>query len=139
MRHSKPRRNGRDTPPPPFIDPAFAEALAGERDGRARRHEKVDYKALQLCRQVQRALSIEFGGIADDVLRDATVVNVTPAPDATHLLVHVALPRDVSVVDALSHLDAALPRLRAEVARAITRKRAPMLSFVPVASPEVMP
>ena len=133
MRHSKTRRNGA----PPFIDPAFAEALAGEPDGP--RRQKPDYKTLQLCRQVQRVLTLELSGAGDDLLRDTSVIDVMPAPDASHLLVQITLPPGVAVVELLARLHEATPRLRAEVARAITRKRAPGLSFIPVAAGEVTP
>src|SRR6185295_3497485 len=75
MRNWKYRRGGSV---PPFVDPAFADALAGE--SREKGHRKQNYKALQLCRQVQRILTLElaaFGG--DEVLRDIYVADVTPA------------------------------------------------------------
>lgn len=131
MRHPKSRRNGAL---PPFVDPAFAHSLAGERDGPAR--QKPDYKSLQLCRQVQRVLTLELSGAGDDLLLETSVIDVTPAPDASHLLVHVSLPPGAEVVELLARLHEATPRLRAEVARAITRKRAPGLSFIPVAGGE---
>jgi len=60
------------------------------------------------------------------------VEEVSPAPDCRHLLVHVVIPIDRSVTETLSALRRDAPRLRWEVAMAITRKRAPELSFVPV-------
>jgi ribosome-binding factor A len=59
------------------------------------------------------------------------VENVSPAPDCGHLLVHVVIPVDVQIAEALCALRRDAPRLRSEVAMAITRKRAPELSFVP--------
>src|SRR5262245_15189259 len=41
-------------------------------------------KCLQLCRQVERALSITLEG---EILRDLTVESVVPAPDSSRLLV----------------------------------------------------
>jgi len=62
------------------------------------------------------------------------VEDVSPAPDCGHLLVHVVIPASRSVADALSGLRRDAPRLRSEVAMAITRKRAPELSFVPASA-----
>jgi hypothetical protein len=56
---------------------------------------------------------------------------VSPAPDCGHLLVHVLIPGGRPVADAISALHRGAPRLRSEVATAITRKRAPELSFIP--------
>jgi ribosome-binding factor A len=64
-------------------------------------------------------------------LNDLFVEDVSPAPDCGHLLVHVVIPGDRPVNDALSALQQDARRLRSEVAMAITRKRAPELSFVP--------
>jgi ribosome-binding factor A len=94
-------------------------------------------KAQQLCRQVQRALNLALADrSADDGLHDLFVEDVTPAPHCGHLLVHVAIPRERVVGEVLAALRQDGPRLRSEVATAITRKRAPELSFVP-AFPEV--
>jgi ribosome-binding factor A len=60
------------------------------------------------------------------------VEDVSPAPDCGRLLVHVIVPGNLPVADVLSALDREIPRLRAEVAAAITRKRAPELCFIPV-------
>jgi ribosome-binding factor A len=59
---------------------------------------------------------------------------VLPAPDASRLMVRVVVPRgvDVPVHDVLSRLGRAHGVLRSAVAQAITRKRAPELTFVPV-------
>ena len=73
---------------------------------------------------------------ADDGLNDLFVDDVTPGPDCARLLVHVLIPADRRSSDVLKLLRADTPRLRAEVAAAIRRKRAPDLSFIPAASPE---
>jgi hypothetical protein len=138
MRHWKHRRGGASKHAPPFVDPAFAEALAGKSEVRGDR--KQNYKALQLCRQVQRVLTLELGGFGgDDVLRDLYIVEVAPVAGSSQLLVAVSIPANVSVVDVLARLERAAPRLRAAVAEAITRKRAPELTFMPVARMEVLP
>ena len=79
----------------------------------------------KFCRQVQPDRH------SDDGMIDLFVEDVLPAPDCGHLLVHVVIPVDRPVADALSALRRDAPRLRSEVAMAITRKRAPELSFVP--------
>jgi ribosome-binding factor A len=68
-------------------------------------------------------------------------VSVTPAPDASQLLVLVAPAVQGSCLDpntVAMKLAAATGRLRSEVATAITRKRAPKLlfQFVPGQSAE---
>lgn len=133
MKYRKNRRDGGAVPP--FVDPAFAEALAGRESTGWSRRAKQDQKARQLCRQVQRAISLALAGeCGDDVLRELYVADVTPAPDAGHLMVHVAVPEGARVVEVLERLERVGPRLRAIVAQAITRKRAPELAFVPVAA-----
>lgn len=124
---------------PPFVDPAFAEALAGDRRSTGlSRHAKQEQKARQLCRQVQRALNLALGGeCGDDVLRELYVADVTPAGGAGHLLVHVTVPGHVGVAAVLERLERVGPRLRAIVAQAVTRKHAPELSFVPCGVREV--
>jgi ribosome-binding factor A len=47
--------------------------------------------------------------------------------------VHFVAPPDLSLSDVLAALARIAPRLRAEVARATSRKRAPELSFIPAA------
>ena len=108
------------------MDTEFADAL-GARDSSERQAER---KARQLCRQAQRALNMALadrGGEGE--LADLFVEDVSTADG--HLVVHVAVPAGRSVKEALAALRRAGPRLRAEVAAAITRKRAPDLTFVP--------
>lgn len=93
-------------------------------------------KVRQLCRQVWEAIELSPGG--DEVLSGLTVVSVEPAPDASRLMVTVA-PRPGEPFDPdamVKALERAAPRLRSEVAAAITRRRAPSLAFR-VAIPEV--
>ena len=138
---SRKHRNGRAHERPPFIDPAFADALAGQSESALKdRNRKHHHKAMQLCRQVQRVLSLSLGaGSGDELLGRVYVSDVTPGPDASRLLVRVTVPRGVDLAELLERLSRATPALRAEVARAITRKRAPELAFIPVASGEVTP
>jgi len=115
-----------------FIDPDFAEAL-NEGDSSTRSSDRqAQRKARQFCRQVQRALNLALANCnADDGVDGLFVEEVFPAPDCGRLLVQVVIPSGQSVADAISALRRDSPRLRSEVATAITRKRAPELSFVP--------
>lgn len=90
-----------------------------------------DRKTFQLCRQVERTLSIVLAGECDDdLLRDVLVASVEPAPDASRLLVTV-VPTDPRVdADAvLERLRVHKGRLRVALASAVHRKRVPELMF----------
>jgi ribosome-binding factor A len=93
-----------------------------------------DRKTLQLCRQVERAISLGLSGLSDEVLRNLVVDGVSPMGSAGHLLVRVIVPADVSVHDVMRRLEARSAALRAEVAASICRKRVPALSFIPIAA-----
>jgi len=94
------------------------------------RHE--ERKTRQLCRQVQRTLNLALADAAASAqLDDLFVDDVTPPPGGGPLVVHVVVPPGRTIGDALAALRRETPRLRAEVARAIVRKRAPELAFVP--------
>ena len=99
----------------------FEEALHGGPGGR-RSDPRHDHKTLQLCRQVQRALSLEL----DDVSVDA----VEPMGSAAQLLVRVGVPAAASVVEVIARLNGRTPHLRAAVAAAISRKRVPTLTSI---------
>jgi ribosome-binding factor A len=100
-----------------------ADSFFGAADRKAQRKER------QLCRQVQEAVSIALAGLDDSVLLDAWVMDVEPSPDAGRLAVLVQAPRDASLEDVAARLEKVTGYLRAEVAFAITRKRAPTLTF----------
>lgn len=109
----------------------------------SRKKSNRNRKTLQLCHQVAETLNLAFSNEFGDKIGDVRVVAVTPAPDASQLLVVVAPAIAGSIVDHLavvSSLTAAAGRLRSEVAAAITRRRAPKLLFQYIdgeASPEV--
>ncbi len=90
-------------------------------------------KALQLCRQAAQTLGqILAGECGDDLLRELIVESVQPAPNASRLLVTVALALSAAGVDpseVLACLNRAHGRLRSEVAAAINRRKAPDLVF----------
>ena len=114
-------------------DPDFAEALTGGESQRLSSDRQAERKARQICRQVQRALNLEFEGrFVNEDISSLFVEEVSPAPDCGRLLVHVVIPEGRPVADSIAALQRDAPRLRSEVAMAITRKRAPELCFVPV-------
>ncbi len=101
---------------------------------KSKRHRgKPDRKALQLCSQVGETIDLVLSGEFDDErLHNLRVVRVTPAPDCSRLLVTLyadLAPGTASVEEILTLLDRVAGRLRTEVALAITRRRAPRLSY----------
>jgi ribosome-binding factor A len=121
-----------------LLEQEFATALEEEdSERRQARGRHMEHKTSQLCRQVQRALNLAlareiFSGTAGSLF----VSDVSPAPGCGHLLVHVVIPNGWSTKEVLTELRARTPGLRAEVARSISRKRAPELSFVAGAAEE---
>jgi ribosome-binding factor A len=100
----------------------------------SRKREAAHRKVQQLCQQVAETLSLVLGEEFDEL----RIVSVSPAPDTSQLAVLVAPAVAGSPVDPtaiMSRLSAAAGRLRAEVASAITRRRAPKLLFHFVALP----
>ena len=94
---------------------------------------KGAFKALQLCKQVERDVSVTLASEwLDDALVGACVASVDPAPDASRLRVVVLLApgRAFAVLaSARAALEAASTEFRAEVARSIHRKRVPEVVF----------
>ena len=109
------------------------------------------YKSRQLCRQVQRALNLALAERGSDPgLEQLYVVDVTSDLGCGHLFAHFSIgaalaarspgpfspPKSVvfggcELAEVLASLQREAPRLRAQVARAICRKRAPALTFIP--------
>jgi hypothetical protein len=113
------------------VDPDFAQALDGDEHKAHRAGRHGEYKARQLCRQAQRALNLALAERPVSGLEQLYFDEVTPAPGCGHLLVHFVAPDGSALSDVLASLRRETPRLRAQVARAISRKQAPELSFVP--------
>ncbi len=90
---------------------------------------RADRKERQLCRQVQEAVGEALSTIDDDVLLEVWVSGVTPAPDASRLAVLIRAPDDADPERIRERLARVSGYLRTEVAQAITRKRAPTLTF----------
>lgn len=142
VRHSKKPRRGRARLAP--ADALFERVLLGESlSGEKRFDPRTDRKTLQLCRQVQRALSMALAECGDDLLLDAYVESVESMGGPGQLLVRVIMPAGASAapVEVMARLDSHAPRLRALLASQICRKRVPTLSFlvVPAASPDALP
>jgi ribosome-binding factor A len=99
-----------------------------------RKHDKKFRKAFQLCRQVADTLHLVINE-AHPALEGVTVVDVVPAPDSRRMLVIVSLDPAEKVESAadvekvMACLQASTPRLRAEIARSINRKKTPNLVF----------
>ena len=102
---------------------------------------RPDYRGRSLCRQAQEAVALALADVdGDERLDGAWVSSVDPAPGAERLLVSVVLPTKARAAEAeaaLAALVAMKPWLRAEVGRAVHRKRVPELAFRIVLEPEV--
>jgi ribosome-binding factor A len=123
------RRNRRRMPTA-GMDQIFVDALAAAGGSSASRERQGERKMRQLCRQVQRAVNLALADGRADV--DDLFVESVTAGQGGPLLLHVVVPADRAVGEVLAALQRDGPRLRCDVARAITRKRAPELAFVPV-------
>src|ERR1700722_2941227 len=126
------KKHGRGSTESHFNDPDFIEALDENESSRGSSRRRAERKTRQFCRQVQRALNFaladrNIGGGVEGLF----VEEVSPAPHCGRLLVHVLVPVSLEVTDVMVALRNETPRLRSEVAAAITRKRAPELCFVP--------
>jgi len=111
------------------MEPVDPERFFGELD----RSKRANWKALQLCKQVERAAATVLAGeCGEDVLVGASVADVAPAPDASRLRVTVVLASGRTGECVLQAREALLSRagaFREEVARSIWRKRVPELAF----------
>jgi ribosome-binding factor A len=115
-----------------FVDSDFAQALYGNESENFSSRRQAERKAQQFCRQVQQALNLALAESgSDESLASLYVEEVSPAPDCGRLLVHVVVPTGCAIAEVIATLRRNAPRLRSEVAMAITRKRAPELAFVP--------
>lgn len=91
---------------------------------------RTGHKDLQVCRQVFDALSLALAELADPLIDDLAIVSVTPAPNASRVLVTVVPARaGIDPAAALERLLVVAPALREEVAAEVTRKRVPELVF----------
>ncbi len=99
-----------------------------------RKPDKKYRKAFQLCRQVFDTLHLTLTD-EDPVLDGLVVVDVVPAPDSRRMLVILEAGADMRIGSAteveqiMATLQEHLPRLRAEIARTINRRKTPNLIF----------
>ena len=109
------------------VDPREFFKLRSHRD-------KPDRKAQQLCRQVAETIDqILAGELGDASLNALRVASVVPAPDASRMLVTLVATGHNAAFDRVEveqKLVAVTGLLRSAVAAAITRRKAPNLSFV---------
>lgn len=100
---------------------------------RSRRVRRTDHKDLQLCKQVYRVLStLLAGGFSDPLIQSLVVVSVTPAPDASRLMVSIRstiAAGGCDVDSVLARLQSIQSILRIEVAASICRRKAPELVY----------
>lgn len=122
----------------------------GERDELVRRHSarkarkavmmmtigcetKEAQRLARLCKVIERvACSVLEEMSADDVLRHCEILGVMPGSTRARMNIEVGLQLSddgPGVLQVLQGLDGLKGRLRAEVARSINRKRAPILVF----------
>jgi len=114
------------------VDAEFAEVLLDNESGSPSSERQAQRKTRQFCRQVERALNLALADFSSsEEISGLFVDEVSPAPDCGRLLAHVFIPAGRPVAEAMSALRREGPRLRSEVAAAITRKRAPELIFIP--------
>lgn len=110
-------------------DEADPSRFFGDRDRSAR----GNWKALQLCKQVERAAAMTLADVCEsDALLGAAVAAVEPAPDAGRLMVIVVLASGKGVEDVVEARAALLrstAAFREEVARSVHRKRVAEIVF----------
>ena len=92
---------------------------------------QVSRKARQLCSQAAEALSFALAASADEYLSGLTVRSVEPGPDSLRLIATLSPPttETFAPADLIERLDRASGHLRSEVARSITRRKAPAIAF----------
>jgi ribosome-binding factor A len=97
-----------------------------------RKLDVANKKAKQLCRQALETLEMVLSDCDEELMQSLVVAGVDPAPDSSRLLVTVGVDLEPDEFDQsliLSILQNQTPRLRAELARSISRKRVPNLSY----------
>lgn len=98
-----------------------------------RSHHHADRKLQQLCKQAKQALQLTLHTLPEiESLVGVWVVRVEPAPHAGRLCATVAVADVRQRELAAAALERAIGRMRDELARAITRRRTPELTFAVV-------
>jgi ribosome-binding factor A len=94
---------------------------------------KPNRKTAQLCSQVSETISLALtSDFADERLQGLRVVSVEPAADSGQLIVTVqadVAEGSIELSELSERLAVITGRIRSEMAAAITRKRAPRLTF----------
>lgn len=113
------------------------ERELGAKAHRRSRRRVAFKKRAQLCAQVEREVALALAEWVARGLPDVVVHSVDPNPDGAHLRVTVypaagAREGGEDLAALGERLGALAPTIRAEIARAIHRKRAPWLSFLVV-------
>ena len=97
------------------------------------------HKDLMVCRQVLDALTYALAELDDPMIDDLVLACVTPAPNASRVLVTLVPSHDgIDSAEALERLREFEPDLREEVAAEVSRRRVPELVFR-IGSPSDMP
>lgn len=130
---TKPRPRKSSALRPLCGEPGPGDGVDPRDDVRQSVSRRIDRKTLQLCGQVRQTLQYVLSGeCGDELLRSLDILRVDPAPDAARLLVSVTPldPADPTpAAEFLERLQERSGQLRAEVARSISRRKAPLLSF----------
>ncbi len=117
-------------------EPRLGDGQDPRYDRKRQRNANGERKTWQLCKQIAIAVQLALGNSADERLRELSVVEVTPAPDASRLLLLVQ--PNSAVASCEEEMNEALANargyLRTAAAEAITRKKTPILTvrFLPV-------
>ena len=90
---------------------------------------KRHHKDLQVCRQVFDALSYALAELADPLIGELVLAEVTPAPDAARVQVTLLCPPELDRDLAAERLQGVARELREEVAAELCRRRVPELVF----------
>jgi ribosome-binding factor A len=92
---------------------------------------RAERKVQQLCKEVARTVGYALPACRDPQLRGLVVLEVLPAPDGSRLevLLYPTSPEALDVALLHERLSWARGFLRAEVARALQRKRTPELVY----------
>ena len=102
------------------------------------RDHKENYKGQQLCRQAFETLSLVIADCDDELMQLLNIIEVNIASDGSRLIATIQHQRVFHLVpelqmltpeQILARLSKQVPRLRSELARSISRKRVPNLSF----------
>lgn len=135
---SRTKRRG-NRPAYPELEPQGLDAVEAEQQMFAG-PAGADTKTIQLCRQVEEAISCALASSTSALLRDLYVVGVEPLRGAALMRVLVCTG---GVQNDYQRINETLRRargyLRAEIAQSIHRKRVPTLQFTLVPRPDRWP